>query len=83
MSRLERSQAEKSAQALCGDIRLASRRVGGQILSFAAIGHPADQVNVPGLDGPGGKPIQAAGDILPIQSKNFLFVERWLAGKAG
>jgi len=34
----------------------------------------AVRVNVPGLDGPGGKPIQAAGDILPIQSSHFQFV---------
>ncbi len=55
----------KRAPKPCGDIRLASSK--WFPVSVACV--RARGANVPGLDGPGGKPIQAAGDMLPKSGK--------------
>ncbi len=73
MSRLG-APRRKRAPKPCGDIRLASRWVGfGSCYRFRLAG----RANVPGLDGPGGKPIQAAGDIRPFQASDFSSRLRW------
>jgi hypothetical protein len=77
MSRLGRSQAEKSAQALWG--HSVGFKVGGVrfpvvatlVVVDLAVDPIPSRANVPGLDGPGGKPIQAAGDILSRQETYY------------
>ena len=52
----------------------------GGLVRFLPLVNLLVLLNVPGLDGPGGKPIQAAGDILPIQARNFFISSPVLTG---